>query len=148
MAVIRTWACCNCGREFDSWEPYPECPACECVRVTWVPGGGHIAGISRSGDAEFRALADVFKLDDLRSARRDEAAKITRTSPTGGTPHNFGGGFIATIDPSQGAQCVPTANKVNFKVGAEVGRALGSGQLGLPSVQSRTAIEGTHRGKP
>ena len=145
MGVIRTWGCLNCGREFDSWEPNPACPACECLRVTWVPGGGHIAGVSRSGDAEFRALADVFKLDDLKSAKRDESAKVTYIPRAAGsnTPHDFGG-FVAAVNPNAGAQCVPVINKVNFKVGAEVGRSLGGGQLGMPSVKSRTAVEAIH----
>ena len=148
MGVIRTWGCLNCGREFDSWEPNPACPACECLRVTWVPGGGHIAGVSRSGDAEFRALADVFRLDDLKSAKRDEATKITSTpSPQGGTPHDFGG-FVANVNPNLGSQCVPVSNKINFKAKAEVGRSFGGGQLGLPSVQSATVIDSTHRPKP
>jgi len=148
MGVIRTWGCLNCAREFDSWEPYPECPDCGCLRVTWVPGGGHIAGVSRSGDAEFKALADVFKLDDLRSAKRDEAAKITQAPPqASGTPHDFGG-FVANINPNVGAQCLPVANRVNFKAKAEIGRAVGGGQLGVPSVQSKTVIDSSHRPKP
>jgi hypothetical protein len=153
MGVIRTWGCLNCGREFDSWEANPACPACECLRVTWVPGGGHIAGVSRSGDAEFKALADVFRLDDLKSARRDEAAKIVReqqppyANSVFGTPHDFGG-FVANINPNVGSQCVPVANKINFKAKAEVGRALGGGQLGMPSVQSNTTIDSSYRPKP
>ena len=146
--IIRTWGCLNCGHQFDSWDRAPECPDCECARVSWVPGGGHIAGISRRGDAEFKALADVFKLDDLKSAKRGEAAKIVKApqSPAGGTPHDFGG-FVANINPNVGAQCVPVANKVNFKATAEVGRANGRGALGLPSVQSATQIDSTHRPK-
>jgi hypothetical protein len=148
MGVIRTWGCLNCNLEFDSWEPYPICPECACVRVNWVPGGGHIAGVSRSGDAEFKALADIFKLDDLHSAKRDEAAKITRALPqAGGTPHDFGG-FVANINPNVGAQCLPVANRVNFKATAEIGRATGRGQFGAPSVQSATVIDSTHRPKP
>jgi len=149
MGVIRTWVCLNCSQEFDSWESNPACPSCECVRVSWVPGGGHIAGVSRSGDAEFRALADVFRLDDLHSAKQGESAKIMRTPPpqTGGTPHDFGG-FVANIDPNAGAQCLPAANKINFKARAEIGRSLGGGQLGAPSVQSVTGMDSSYRPKP
>jgi len=119
------------------------------MRVNWVPGGGHLAGAARHGDAEFKALADVFRLDDLRSAKRGEAAKIIENpqpkyaNSVFGTPHDFGG-FVANIDPNQGSQCVPVVNKVNFKTTATVGRALGGGQLGVPSVQSATAIEAIH----
>jgi len=151
MAVLRTWGCLNCHAEFDSWESAPECPACECLRVTWVPKGGHIAGVSRSGDAEFKALADVFRLDDLRSAKAGESAKIVRapqqTSPANGSPHDFGG-FVANINPNLGSQCVPTANRVNFKTTATIGQQLGAGALGLPSVKSATAIDSSHRPKP
>jgi hypothetical protein len=119
------------------------------VRVNWVPGGGHVAGVSRSGDAEFRALADIFRMDDLHSAKRGEAAKVTRAPPSqaGGTPHDFGG-FVANIDPNAGAQCLPVANRINFRARAEVGRSFGGGQLGLPSVQSATTIDSSHRPKP
>ena len=153
MGVIRTWVCLNCSQEFDSWESNPACPSCECVRVSWVPGGGHIAGVSRSGDAEFRALADVFRLDDLHSAKAGEAAKkIENPQPAYangvfGTPHDFGG-FVANIDPNAGSQCLPAANKINFKTKAEIGRALGGGQLGAPSVQSATGIDHSYRPKP
>ena len=153
MGVIRTWVCCACGREFDSWESYPICPVCECVRVNWKPGGGHIAGVSRTGDAEFKALADAFKLDDLHSAKRGEAAKVINNPQPAyangvfGTPHDFGG-FVANIDPTKGAQCVPVTNKINFKAKVEVGRSLGAGQLGVPSVQSHTTIDSSHRPKP
>jgi hypothetical protein len=152
MGVIRTWGCLNCSREFDSWEAAPSCPDCECVRVNWVPGGGHIAGVSRSGDAEFKALADIFKLDDLHSAKVGEAAKkINDPQPkyansVFGTPHDFGG-FVANINPNAGAQCLPVANRINFKATAEVGRSFGGGQLGLPTVQSATTIDSSHRPK-
>jgi hypothetical protein len=94
-------------------------------------------------------LADIFKLDDLHSAKEGESAKIVRAPPpqTGGTPHDFGG-FVANIDPNAGAQCLPAANKINFKARAEIGRSLGSGQLGAPSVQSATGIDSSYRPKP
>lgn len=158
MSVIRTYSCLHCGREFDSWDKMPECPDCGNVRVQWVPKGGHIAGVSRRGDAEFKALADVFNLSDLKSVNREgDVAKPMHTARAHGDggPVNFGG-FAASINPEaartnsnpSGAECVPTLNRVNFKARTEVGRALGGGQLGMPSVQSATTIDSTHRPKP
>lgn len=151
MSVLRTWICKNqlCAQEFDSWESNPACPQCECVRVEWCPRGGHIAGISKGADAEFRALTEAFKMTDLHSAARDERAKpklVQRPVDSQGAVHDFGG-FAARIDPSVGAQCVPTANNVNVKASLGVGNKLGPGALGLPSVQSATTFDASHRGK-
>jgi hypothetical protein len=150
--IIRTWICGNarCAETFDSWEPNPECPRCKCVRVSWCPGGGHIAGVSRSGDAELRALADVFRMNDMNSAEEGRGAKKVRlpeqTAPNPGNVHTFAGGFSAAINPAAGAQCVPTANKIDYKVRAEQGNRLGAGGLGMPGIRSNTAIEAAHKG--
>lgn len=151
MSVIRSWACLNkrCNRAFDSWDPNPACPDCKSVRVQWTPGGGHIAGTAKSCDADLRALADCFKLENMNSASRDRGAKIVKPQPTakpnGGNVHTFAGGFSAAINPAQGAQCVPTANNFDMKVKATPGNRLGPGALGMPSVQSHTAVEATHK---
>lgn len=156
MSVIRTYACEHCGREFDSWDKMPECPDCGCVRTQWVPKGGHIAGISRRGDAEFRELVNVFKLDDLHSAKRDEAAKVIRhPAMSGAQPQSFGG-FVANINPEaavtqqnpSGAECVPVANNINFKTKLGIGSKFGAGKLGVPSVQAATSFEAQDRRKP
>lgn len=136
MGVIRSWRCLSsrCGQAFDSWDPNPACGACGCVRVEWVPGGGHIAGVSKGADKELRALADIFRMDDINSARRDERAKPKldiRPQATSGPAMKFGE-FSAHVDPANartqtnhsGAQCVPTANSINFKTSAPVGQAL------------------------
>ena len=59
--IIRSWQCLNarCKRRFEAWEPNPACPSCKCVRVDWVPGGGHIAGTAKAADAELRALLEL-----------------------------------------------------------------------------------------
>lgn len=149
MAVIRSWICQNarCANQFTSWDRNPSCPRCECVRVSWCPAGGHIGSAAKSGDAELRALADVFKMNDMHSAEEGRAAKKVRLpSSAGGSVHQFAGGFAAEVNPAAGAQCVPTANKIDYKIKAEPGNRLGPGALGMPGVRSHTAVEAAHNG--
>ena len=148
MAVKRTWLCLNarCNHQFDAWEANPECPTCKCVRVQWVPGGGHMIGTAKHGDAEFRALADCFNMPDLHSAARGEAAKKPHIPAPPGRDApvmTFAPGFSAAVNPSI-AQCVPTSNKVNFKTSVGMGQRLAPSK-NFPGIQTGTAIEGTHR---
>lgn len=151
MPVIRSWICQNsrCAELFDSWESNPACPKCRCVRVSWCPGGGHMGGHAKAADADLRALAEHFSLDNMNSASRDRGAKIIKHQPpaarTPGNVHTFAGGFTAAINPAQGAQCVPTANHFDMKVKATPGNKLGPGALGMPAVQSRTVVEAAHK---
>lgn len=150
--IKRSWRCLNsrCGEAFDAWEQNPECPSCHCVRVEWVPGGGHIAGTAKACDAELRALADAFRLPDMASARRGEAAKrpmaqqpVARDAPA----MSFGGGFVAQVDPNRGAQCVPTANRMDFKTKVGIGNKLAPSKV-FPGVGTNTTIEAQHRPRP
>ncbi len=150
MSVIRSWICGNarCGATFDSWEANPACSSCGCVRVNWKPGGGHIGGTAKAADKELRALADMFAMPDMNSAQRDRGAKKVAPQPVAdhsGPMMQFGPGFAAPIPRGATAMCVPSSQHVDFKVKASAGVALGAGKLGLPSVQSGTAIEATHR---
>jgi hypothetical protein len=147
--ILRTWHCQNsrCGQTFDAWEANPSCPQCKCVRVGWVPAGGHVGGAGKDSDRELRILADMFKLGDMNSAEEGRGAKKVRTpdaAPAGTAAMNFGG-FAAVVDPRAGAQCVPAANKVDYKVKAAPDTRLSEGALGLPGVKSHTKIEATHR---
>ncbi len=150
MGVIRTWRCLNsrCEKRFDSWESNPSCPLCQCVRVDWQPAGGHVAKASRGADAELRALADVFRMGDMNSAEEGRAAKKVKlpepSTPTPGNLHTFAGGFSAAINPAVGAQCVPTANKVDYKITARRDARM-TGALGMPGVSSHTAVEAVHK---
>lgn len=150
--IIRTWGCQNlrCEKVFDSWEPNPSCPICKGVRVGWVPGGGHImGGATKTGDAELRALVDVFKLGDINSAEAGRAAKkvsLPAPSRPSGPVHTFAGGFSAAVDPTVGAQCVPTANRVDFKVKATPGSQLSPNSgFSKMSVRANTAVEASHK---
>jgi hypothetical protein len=146
--AIRSWRCLNgrCDHAFTAWEPNPSCPKCGCVRVNWIPGGGHCGGTAKAADAELRALVDIFKLPDINSAQRDRAAKKVATQPTavGGPLMSFGPGFVAHAHPSQ-AVCVPTANKVNYKARLGTGQPLGPGKMGMPGIAVGTSIEAAHR---
>lgn len=149
--IIRTWGCLNlrCEKVFDSYEPNPTCPVCKGVRVNWIPGGGHIMGVAtKTGDAELRALTDIFKLGDLNSAREGQAAKKVSlpVAKNGGPVHTFGGQFSAAIDPTVGAQCVPTANKIDYRVKATPGNALAPNSgFASANIRSNTRIEGVHK---
>ena len=146
--VIRSWICGNsrCSASFDSWEPNPSCPRCKCVRVSWKPGGGHIAGVAKAADAELRALADVFRMSDMNSASRDRGAKIVpvQAPQAAGPVHHFPGGFSATVNPNVGAQCVPTANKMDFRAKVGMGTPLAHSRS-IPGVHSHTAVEARHK---
>ena len=147
--IIRSWQCQNsrCAKEFTAWENYPACPGCGCVRVQWIPGGGHVAGTAKAADAELRALADVFKMSDINSAHRDERAKPKlqpQANPGRSVPNvQFAPGFTAPINPTA-AQCLPSTSTVNFKTRVGTGRALPTSRS-VPGVHSATAIEASHR---
>jgi hypothetical protein len=149
--IIRTWRCLNarCSGTFDSWERNPTCPTCQCVRVEWQPAGGHIGGYSKGADKELRALADIFRLGDLNSAEEGRAAKKVNlppaTPPNGGNVHTFAGGFTAAVNPAAGAQCVPTANKIDYKVKATPGSQLAPNGS-FPGIRSNTAVEAAYKG--
>jgi hypothetical protein len=147
--IIRSWICENfrCTEWFDSYEPNPACPKCGCVRVSWRPAGGHIGGQAKGAEKELRALADIFKMTDMNSAEEGRAAKKVRLpeKPDNGAPvHTFKGGFAAAINPAAGAQCVPTANKIDYKVKASPGDRLAPNGS-FPAIRSNTAIEGVHK---
>lgn len=148
--ILRSWKCLNprCAAEFTSGDANPACSTCGCVRVQWIPGGGHVGGTAKAADAELRALADIYRMPDINSAVRGERAKPAvrqpHVDPRSAPPIQFAPGFAAVAHPSQ-AVCVPSVHNVNFKTRLGTGVAMGPGKLGLPSVQSGTAIEARHR---
>lgn len=75
--ILRTWHCLNgeCASEFESGAASPTCPVCKCVKVSWVPGGGHMMSpATLHNDRTVRSLAKSFGLSNLKSARQGEAA--------------------------------------------------------------------------
>jgi hypothetical protein len=152
--VIRSWQCLNgrCSREFTSWESNPSCPACQGLRVQWIPGGGHVAGTAKACDAELRNLVDVFKMTDINSAQRGERAKPKLPQPVnpGRSQPNmqFGPGFTSPIirdgNGRPVATCLPSTSNVNFKARVGTGVALPHSRS-VPGVHAATAIEASHR---
>lgn len=148
--IIRSWLCLNarCSKEFTAWEAHPACPSCKCVRVNWVPGGGHVAGTSRAADAELRTLADNYGLTDMNSARRGERAKPALVQPhvdqRSAPAMQFAPGFSAVPHPAQ-AVCVPSSSKVNFRAKVGMDAPL-SRSRSVPGVHSATHFEGRHVG--
>ena len=151
MGVLRNWACGNrrCEARFESWNDYPECPKCRCVRVQWVPGGGHVAGTARAADAELRTLADNNGLSDLMSARRGERAKPPVENPVVEQRRDqavqFAPGFAAVANRER-ATCQPSMQKVNFKAKAATGSALAPSRS-VPGIHAGTTIEARHNPK-
>jgi|SRR5882724_11023601 len=149
VGIIRSWICENsrCAQWFDSYEPNPSCPTCQCVRVSWRPAGGHIGKAGKAGDAELRALADVFRMTDMNSAEEGRGAKkvnLPSALPSGGPVHTFAPGFSAPVAPGAGAMCLPTSGKVDFKVKATPGSRLAPSGV-FPGVSSHTAVEARHK---
>ena len=148
--IIRSWLCLNsrCSTQFEAWDANPACSKCGCVRVQWVPGGGHVAGSAKAADAELRGLADHYGLGDINSARRDERAKpklppqpvVDRNTPS----INFGHGFTAPVHAGGAAMCIPSTSNVNFKARVATGRALPSSRS-VPGVHAGTTLEASHR---
>ncbi len=148
--ILRTWCCQNarCRAQFEAWEANPACPSCGCVRVGWVPRGGHIAsGATKDADGELRTLMENFALGNINSAQRDRPAKQVRTTAPepAGPSVNFGTGFSAPVNMN-GAQCLPSSTPVNFKVRAARDRAM-THSRSVPGVHTHTRIEARHTGR-
>lgn len=152
--ILRSWQCQNrrCNHQFESGDRYPECPCCHNVRVSWIPGGGHVGNGARSCDAEFRTLVDTFKLNDagnFRHGEKGQRAKLPTPMPVNGAPQlQFAPGFSAPITPY--AVCVPSPG-VNFTVKTKVGdrgaltASAAAPFAGAGSIAGNTRIEARHK---
>lgn len=159
MGILRTWQCHNrrCGETFDLWDDYPACPACKNVKVSWVPGGGHVMGTAPQADADIRSLADTFGLSDLTSTRHGQKGGRAKpplpatTAPAGNGAMAFGGfvtpqPYAIGSDGQVHATCQPAANNINYKVKAAPGSQLPASSI-YPRPQTNTVIEARHSGK-
>lgn len=157
--ILRTWQCHNarCNKIFDSWEPYPSCPDCKNVKVSWVPGGGHVMGTAPGVDADVRSLADTFGLNDLTSTRHGEkGGRAKPPLPAMTAPANNGamsfGGFVTPqpyalgTDGQVHATCLPAANRIDYKVKAAPGKAVPASKT-YPRPQVNTVVEARHTDK-
>jgi hypothetical protein len=129
--LIRDWCCLNkrCGATFRSDDHgNPNCPACGCARVSWIPGGGHIASQAPAADRQLRSLADQYGMKNINSgseSRLNRAMPKFDHAPADGPVLGFAPGFSAPFNRSGRATCGVSANNVNFKasVAAEARQA-------------------------
>jgi len=126
--VLRSWQCKNkrCRHSFDSWDGAPACPACGCVAVGWVPGGGHV-GTTKALDASLKALAKSYGMSDMGNSpsRTLGRAMPKHDMPVADGPVlNFAPGFAAPFHTGGRATCEPSRSKVDFKVKMEAEKQL------------------------
>ncbi len=128
--ISRDWYCLNdrCGHEFHSFDPAnPPCPECGCVRVSWVPGGGHIMSMAPRVDRNLRSIADQHGMTNLNSpspSRLNRAAPrvhVPPISPELGIRH-FGPGLSAPVS-AHGAICVQSSSPVDVRGKVQIGVA-------------------------
>src|SRR5215475_10871001 len=100
--ISRDWRClaASCGSVFHSYDANPECPQCGNVRVTWVPGGGHVMAKAPGIDRTVRQLADNYGMSDVNSP---SPSRLNRAMPqaaraASGPAVQFAPGFAAPID--------------------------------------------------
>lgn len=125
--MSRHWQCLNhnCCHVFHSYEHgNPECPRCRCVRVQWVPGGGHVGKQYRQLDASLRSLAESFGMTNINSA---SPSRLNRSMPkhdpvkADGPVKQFAPGFAAPYNTQGRATCEPSRDQsIDFKVRAGV----------------------------
>lgn len=153
--ISRDWHCLNekCGGAFHSFDrANPPCPKCGCVRVSWVPGGGHIMGMAPRMDKRLRMIAEQQGMSDLnsvspsRSMRAAPKAPTPPLSPELGTKH-WGMGITSQFS-AHGPVCVESANPIRLRGQVGVGpNALPRGpNNAFPGPSANHIIEGSHRG--
>ena len=148
--LSRTWRCLNpqCGKAFHSYERgNPPCDHCGCVKVAWIPGGGHIGKVSPGYDRTLKSLARDYGMTNINSP---SASRLNRSMPKFDAPRadmpamHFAPGFSVPYS-TNGATCQEsqTANQVSGKV--LVGRALPASHT-VPGPQAFTQVAGRHSG--
>jgi hypothetical protein len=149
--VSRDWRCLNgtCAHIFHSFEKAnPPCPECGCVRVDWVPGGGHILDMAPRMDARLRSISDQHGGMNLNSAspsRLNRAAPridVPPPSPDLGTVH-FAPGFSAPVS-RHGPMCVPSSSPVDLRGKVQIGVARDS-SASIPGPSANAIVEARHR---
>jgi len=127
--ISRDWHCQNdrCGHKFHSYaQDNPPCPRCGCVRVGWVPGGGHIMVMAPRMDKRLRSIADQHGLTNLNSP---SPSRLNRAAPRApvyqqvqGYNHHWGLGVSSPIS-TQGAICVQSSTPVDIRGKVPIGVA-------------------------
>jgi len=142
--LSRTWQCANkrCGAQFHSYEHgNPPCPRCGCVRVGWIPGGGHIGSI-KALDASLKSLAQSYGMSDINSA---SPSRLNRAMPkhdpvVADSPvvKQFAPGFVAPWNTGGRATCEPSRAKVDYKVRMESEKPLSPQLRAGPQIGAST----------
>jgi hypothetical protein len=134
--VSRNWHCSHCHGTFHSFEPNPECPACGCVNVAWVPGGGHV--LKHNGvDRTVRNLADQYGMTNVNTP---SPSRLNRAMPkydgavADGPVLNFAPGFSAPVSTQGRATCDPSVHKVDFKARVAAESAIIPQQRRYPNI--------------
>jgi hypothetical protein len=149
--ISRDWRCLNpeCGNEFHSMDDAnPPCPECGCVRVDWIPGGGHLMKRAPSLDRTIRGIADQHGLTNLNSPSH---SRLNRAMPKAYAPPinpeaglmSFGPGFSAPIS-LQGPVCVPTATPAQVRGSVQIGQRR-SASTSVPGPSANAIVEARHR---
>ena len=148
--ISRDHRCLNerCGTVFHSYDKAPACPKCGCVRIDWVPGGGHRLDIAPRMDARLRSISDQhggMNLNSPSPSRLNRAApQIYQPAPSPdlGTVH-FGPGFSAPVS-RDGPMCVPSTSPVNIRGKVAVGVRRDSSSS-IPGPSANAIVEARHR---
>ena len=128
--LSRNWTCMNprCRTVFHSFEHgNPPCPQCGCVRVSWIPGGGHMAKQAPGVDATLKQLAHNYGMTDINSpspSRLNRAMPKHDNAVADGPILNFAPGFSAPYNRAGRATSGWSVNNVNFRVTTPAEKAL------------------------
>ena len=156
--LSRDWHCLNrtCGKQFHSYaRGNPECPHCGCVRVSWVPGGGHIGKSSPGIDRTLNVLAADYGLTNLNSP---SPSRTNNAMPRRSTPRNanllgvkqWAPGFSSPVYDT--ASCDVSTSAVNVRGVQIPGRRFErSPNMVSPGLGDNlmTQVQGVHRpGRP
>lgn len=149
--LSRDWRCLNdkCGHVYHSFEKgNPPCPSCGCVRVGWVPGGGHVMAIAPRMDKRLRGIAEQHGLTNLNSAspsRLNRAAPRIETpplSPELGEKH-WGMGITSQFS-RHGPVCVEASSPINLRGKLNVGDSAQrySASTSIPGPEANSILAG------
>lgn len=137
--ISRDFRCSNpeCMQEFHTFEKVPECPYCHCVRVDWIPGGGHTAKVAPRADKTQRFFADAYGMSDMNSP---SPSRLNRTMPAvpqkpfdmfNGMPIHFAPGFSSPISSQPGGTCTVSSSPIDMRGRIPVG-SVTQGRDGSP----------------
>jgi hypothetical protein len=149
--ISRDWQCLNqkCGQIFHSFErANPPCPTCGCVRVDWVPGGGHTMSVAPRMDARLRAISDQHGGMNLQSVSHSRSTRAAPRldppplSPELGVKH-WGMGITSEFS-RHGPVCVEASNPVQIsgKVAVGPNAAPRSASTTIPGPSANSVLAG------